>query len=595
MAEVTDHGSVRTIEPVLHDEGLHRGLNLFGLTWTSVGSTIGSGWLFGALLAVTYAGPSALIGWVAASAMVILLALVLAELGGLFAVSGACSLFPHYAFGSFAGLTFGWASYLQAAATAPIEVLAALQYLSTAHWAHGFYEAHAVGPGTLSGSGIIAAVILMFIFVCINLVGIRWLARANNAITTWKVLVPLLAIIVLMATHFHSGNFSAAGGFFIKGAALKSILIAIPSGGIVFAFTGFEQALQVGGEAAERRNLPRAVLLSILIGAGLYILLQVAFIGALSPQTLADAHTWSNLGSSNTSPSIVALNAGPFYTVAKIAGLAWLAFILRIDAVISPGGNGLIYLTTASRLSFGLSKNGYMPAAFQSTHSRTRVPVFGVLAATGIGLLFLLPFPSWSTLASIITSAAVLMYAGAPLALGALRKQKPGLHRPYRLPWAGVLAPVAFVFSSWIVYWAGWQTYTTLVLAMLVGYALFAVSYAFRRGADRPSMDWGGAVWIVPYLLGMLVISYFGDFGSGGIIGGVGIFKHVLDQGGNDDLGLWGGLIASAALSLVTYYLAISWRLPESKVDKYVQEVYPTAEVDYESSPPSAVGQLSSP
>ena len=74
--------------------------------------------------------------------------------------------------------------------------------------------------------------------------------------------------------------------------------------------------------------------------------------------------------------------------------------------------------------------------------------------------------------------------------------------------------------------------------------------------------------------IGMLVISYFGDFGSGGIIGGIGIFKHVLD-GGNDDLGLVGGLLASAAWSLIIYRLAIVCRLPEAVVDRYVADVYP--------------------
>ena len=110
-------------------EGLDRRIGFIGLLWTSVGSLIGSGWLFGALIAVTVAGPSALIAWGIASVIVILLALVHAELGGLFPVSGGTSRFPHYAFGSLAGVTFGWASYLQAATTAPIEVLAVIQYL----------------------------------------------------------------------------------------------------------------------------------------------------------------------------------------------------------------------------------------------------------------------------------------------------------------------------------------------------------------------------------------------------------------------------------------------------------------------------------
>jgi amino acid transporter len=79
----------------------------------------------------------------------------------------------------------------------------------------------------------------MVIFVILNLIGIRWLARTNNGIITWKVAIPVLTIIVLLVSNFHGSNFgSAGGGFFVKGAALKSIMIAIPSGGIVFALLG---------------------------------------------------------------------------------------------------------------------------------------------------------------------------------------------------------------------------------------------------------------------------------------------------------------------------------------------------------------------
>jgi amino acid transporter len=145
----------------------------------------------------------------------------------------------------------------------------------------------------------------------------------------------------------------------------------------------------------------------------------------MSPELLVSQGPWTNLGSSNSNPAVVALNAGPFYTVSRIAGLSWLAFLLRVEAVVSPAGTGLIYTTSSSRLSFALSRNGYVPSAFEKTDERTRVPVFGVLFATAIGLLFLLPFPSWSALVGVVTSASVLIYAAAPLALAALRKQKP--------------------------------------------------------------------------------------------------------------------------------------------------------------------------
>ena len=131
----------------LDSEGMDRGVSFLGLTWASEGSIIGSGWLFGALTAVTIAGPSAIIAWIVASIIVGVLALVHAELGGLFPVSGGTSRFPHYAFGSFAGATFGWMSYLQAAAVAPIEVLAAIEYFSTVGFASELVQRHEADRG----------------------------------------------------------------------------------------------------------------------------------------------------------------------------------------------------------------------------------------------------------------------------------------------------------------------------------------------------------------------------------------------------------------------------------------------------------------
>jgi amino acid transporter len=112
-----------------------------------------------------------------------------------------------------------------------------------------------------------------------------------------------------------------------------------------------------------------------------------------------------------------------------------------------------------------------VPEVFEKTSQRTKVPVFGVIIAAIIGLLFLLPFPSWSSLIYIVTGASVMMYAGAPLALGALRKSKPNLARSYRLPAAGVIAPLSFVLANFIVYWSGWNTVSLLMAVLLIGYA----------------------------------------------------------------------------------------------------------------------------
>ena len=271
---------------------------------------------------------------------------------------------------------------------------------------------------------------------------------------------------------------------------------------------------------------------------------------------------------------IQALDRAPFYQVASLAGLTWVAVILRVDAAISPSGTGLIYLTSGSRILFGLSKNGYIPEAFERTTSRGKVPALAIIVTAIIGLIFLLPFPSWSSLVGVVTSASVLMYAGAPLAFGALRKQKPNLVRPYRLRGGSFWAPVAFVLATFIVYWSGWETYSTLMLVILIGYALIAISFALRLNPNQPRIDWRAAPWVLTYMIGLGVISFFGQFGNGGIIGNVGIFKNVW-VGGNSDLPLGIDLLVLAAFSLGIYYWAMATRLSEPEVDQYVREVYP--------------------
>jgi len=572
------------IQPV-DTEGMAREAGLLSLMWASEGSIIGSGWLFGALTAATFAGPSVIISWVVASIIVIFLALVHAELGGLFPVSGGTSRFPHYAFGSLAGATFGWFSYIQAATVAPIEVLAAIQYFSA--WIPGGSSLY---TGTkLTALGIVIAIALVALFTVINVLGIRWLTRANDSLTTWKVLIPVLTIIVFLAVQFHGSNFSSHG-FFTHGSAFKSILIAIPSGGIVFSLLGFEQAVQLGGESANpKRDLPRAVIGSVLIGTAIYVLVQVAFIAAIQPQYLTSFHGWAGLGASIHNHMLVRLQSAPFATVATVGGLAWLAFILHLDAAVSPSGTGLIYLTSASRISFGLARNGYIPAAFERNHPRTKVPVLGIIVTAFIGILFLLPFPSWNSLVNVVTSASVLMYAGAPLALGALRHQKPELPRTFRLPAAGILAPLSFVLATLIVYWSGWKTYSTLMVVMVIGFLLMGASYVFHLNPKAKRIDWRAAIWVFPYVLGMIPISYFGGFGPGGIIGSVGPFKHVLVGGCNHQAGnggctaaqahsglpLYVGLGVVIVFALVIYYAAMWTRLDPEQVDENVADVYP--------------------
>ena len=296
----------------LDSEGMDRGISFLGLTWASEASLIGSGWLFGALTAVTIAGPSAIIAWIIATIIVAVLALIHAELGGLFPVSGGTSRFPHYAFGSFAGATFGWMSYLQAAAVAPIEVLAAIEYLSSVHAFRHWYNGDEADRGRdrrrVDPDGA----------VHVRQSHRRSLAGAREQLADVVEGLGSGADDHRLLSSSSTGRTSALPAASSSTAPRsRAILIAIPTGGIVFSLLGFEQAVQLGGEARNPSDVPKAVIISLIIGATIYILLQVAFIGAIQPSLLAHAGTWANLGPTSSNATVAALNKAPFHEVAS--------------------------------------------------------------------------------------------------------------------------------------------------------------------------------------------------------------------------------------------------------------------------------------
>ena len=530
-AEVGSGANTAPARPA--DVGLRREMGLIGAAWSSETSIIGSGWLFGALFAAQAAGPAALVGWLIGGIAIVILALVHAELGAMYPVAGGTARFPHFAFGSVAGASFGFFSWLQAVTVAPIECYAALQYLSF-YW-HGIYSA---STGTVTGLGFAMTILLLAIFTAINFFAMRTFSRVNSAITWWKVAIPVLAIVVLL-THFHGSNLSAAGGFLPYG--IKALFGAIPSAGIIFAYLGFEQADQLAGEVRNpQRNLPRAIILAVLIGTVIYILLQIAFIGALPGGQLVRG--FAHIGNR-------AIVTGPFAGLAGLLGLGWLATILRIDAFISPSGTGLIYLTSTSRVGYGLARNRYYPQAFAKV-DRRGVPWFSLIIGFLLGLVFLLPFPSWHSLVGLVTSASVLMYAGAPLSLAALRRQVPEAVRPYRLPAAEVLGPIAFILANLIIYWSGFDVIWKLGVALGIGYALIGIFMAFDE--QRPPLDWRSAQWLPMYLIGMGIISWQGQYG------------------GTRNIPFWWDMLTVAAFSLVIYYWARGVRLARARVQELV-------------------------
>jgi len=520
--------------------GLQRRLGIVGLLFASVGSIIGSGWLFGALNAAATTGPSAIISWIIGGVMITFIGLVFAELGSMFPIAGGVVRFPHLAFGSFASYTTGWATWVAASTTAPIEVEGALQYAT--RYAD-FTTAHENGTvHTLTPLGFVVAIVLMAVFVVINYVGISWFARINNVLVTWKLVMIVLVIVAFLLTSFHGSNLHSQG-FFTHGP--QGVFSAVATSGIVFSFLGFRQAIELAGEGAKpKRDIPVAVLGSLLVTGILYVLLQIAFLAALDPSKLA-AHGWDNVG------DVLTNSAGPLASVASAIGLGWLAVLLYIDAVVSPGDTGLIYTTTAARMSYAMGRNGNAPEALTRT-SRKGAPWVSLLVAFVVGVIAFLPFPSWQQLVGFITSATVLSFGPGPLVLGALRRRLPELPRGFRVPGGDLVPILGFASSNLIIYWTGWNTDWKLFVAILLGYVLFAI-HELTTSKTPPLELPSGASWVIPWLAGLAIMSFVGDF-----------------DGGRGWVSFWPAIVIIVAFSVVIYYIGVNAALSPEQIERHI-------------------------
>jgi amino acid transporter len=473
---------------VTQEKHFHHELGFWSLTATSFGGIIGSGWLFGSLYGAQIAGPASLIAWVIAGFAVAVVSLVLIELGASRPEVGGSVRWPLYANGRIVGTTFGWTVILSL--VSDTEVLAVTTYLS--HYWPWLYSGSSLSPGGIGVAGALEAVLVL-----VNWYGIRLVARLNLAITWLKFIVPAITIIALFASGFHSSNLSSAGGFAPYGWG--AVLSAISTGGLIYAVNGFQPPVDLSGEAKNpRRDIPRSILIAIGLSVVVYILLQLAFLGAIPHSLLAHAG-WKGINFTS-----------PFGQLALLLNLGWLASLLYIDAVISPSGSELVGTTEGARQTYALAKNRVLPKYFLSVPERAGVPRRALALNFILGLAVLIPLHSWISLVSFIGDVFVFTYAVSAIAAGTFRAAEPTRLSGW-IPGIKWIAPISFVISTEIAYWSTWQELRYALPVTLIGVVLFF----FIRTKDRPVLaDIKSGAWLVVYTLFLLLISALGSFGG---------------------------------------------------------------------------------
>ncbi|MBU5309653.1 APC family permease [Ligilactobacillus saerimneri] len=480
-----------------------RKISLFSGVMLALSSLIGSGWLFGSGAAARVAGPAAVISWIIGAIIMIMIAFNYVELGTMFPESGGMSRFAQYSHGPLLGFIAAWANWVSLVTLLPIEAVACVQYMSSWPWAWANWTRKFMADGTITTEGLLVVFAIMIVFTLINFWSVKLLTHFTSLISVFKILIPSLTILMLIIAGFHGSNFGHNSATFMP-YGTRGIFEAVAVSGIILSYDAFQTVINMGGEMVNpQKNIFRGVWISLSITAVIYILLQVAFIGAVAPSDLARVG-WHGINF-----------ASPFADLAILLGLHWLSLLLYVDAFVSPFGTGVTFVATSSRTLAAMTRNGNLPAWLGRMNRRYMIPRLAMLADLFLAMVLVFFFRDWSKLATVVSISTFVAYATGPVTAVALRKLRPHFTRPFNSRHLAWVAPVSFVMTGLVIYWAMWPTTVEVIGIVLLGLPIYFY-YDLRYNHVPLRRQLKGALWLLAYLVFISVVSYLGSTGFGG-------------------------------------------------------------------------------
>ncbi len=444
-----------------------RTLGVFDATMIGVGAMIGAGIFVLTGMAAGEAGPASILAFGLNGAVTLLTAMAYAELAAAIPKAGGGYAFVKDAFPDVLGFVAGW--WLWFAYTIACSLYAA---------GFGFYFMEFLGryfPGThglmvgIAGehaSAMAMAVFMGIAFVALNLKGADVTGKAENVIVVGKVAVLAVFIVFGIEAMVDSPELVKAEftPFFPKG--MSGVFIAM---GLTFiAFEGYDLIATLSEEIKDPgKTIPKATFISVGVTVFIYLCVVSVSIGAVHP---GDMPSWEFLGKYQETAIVkAAANMMPGIGVVLIVIGGVLSTMSALNATV----------LASSRVAFSMARDGWLPKRIASIHKTRRTPHVAIVVT---GIIFLavaigLPIEALGSAASVMF---LLVFAMVNLSLVALRRKRPDLERPFKVPLYPIIPLLGFSINlllavyqitfdprPWLVV-AGWT-----VAGLLLYFAIF--------------------------------------------------------------------------------------------------------------------------
>lgn len=443
---------------------LRRSLGMWQLTMISIGATLGTGIFVVLGESVPKAGPAVTLSFVLAGLTALFSALSYAELAGSIPVAGSSYSYAYATMGELIAWVCGWCLVLEYGVSVAAVAVGWGEYLNellngTIGVTIPDVLSSAPGEGGVINLPGLIVVLLAMVFL---LGGAKESARANTIMVIVKI-----AALVLFCTigfmGFKSGNYS---DFMPLGTAGVSAAAA----SLFFSYIGFDAASTAGEEAKNpQRDLPRAIMLSLIIVTALYVLVAAVAVGAWN---------WADFEGSEATLAAI---------MNDVSGQSFWGTLLAAGAVISIASVVLTVLYGQTRVLFAMSRDGLVPKVFGKVSKKTGTPRVNTVIVS----LFCAVLASVIPLGKLVdaTSIGTLFAFGlVNIAVIVLRKTRPDMPRTFRVPLGWLFPVLGFGFCAYNMFSLDsitWIVFGVWMAAGLVFYFLYGMSRSRLASAEK--------------------------------------------------------------------------------------------------------------
>ncbi|QKV91565.1 amino acid permease [Streptomyces sp. NA02950] len=435
---------------------LRRSLGMWQLTMISIGATLGTGIFVVLGEAVPDAGPAVVVSFVIAGLTALFSALSYAELAGTIPVSGSSYSYAYATMGELIAWVCGWCLILEYGVSVAAVAVGWGEYLNElldGTLGITIPDALSAPPGD-GGIFNLPALLVVLLAMAFLLGGAKESARANTVMVGVKI-AALILFCAVAFTGIRAGNYTP---FMPLGMAGVSAAGAT----LFFSYIGFDAASTAGEEAKNpQRDLPRAIMLSLVIVTALYCVVAAVAVGALP---------WKQFDGSEAALSGI---------MEKVTGQSFWGVLLAAGAVVAIASVVLTVLYGQTRILFAMSRDGLVPKVFSTVHARTGVPrantvivslFCGVLAAA-------IPLGQLADATSIGTLFA---FGLVNIAVIVLRRTRPTMERTFRVPLSPLFPLIGLGLCLWMMGSLEVVTWVVFGVWMAVGLVLY-FGYGMRR------------------------------------------------------------------------------------------------------------------